>query len=108
MISPQDQTMEDQDRLAKGLGSNFGNDQRELYQTQIDSHTAERCQHIEDLQIMNDGRGKTDLYKTVICQAWLESTLCIFGGNCKFAHGKDELQPMPLVFIFFVICSFAH
>lgn len=28
---------------------------------------------------------KPDTYKTVMCQAWLESLKCTFGENCKFA-----------------------
>lgn len=36
---------------------------------------------------------KQETYKTVMCQAWLESTKCLFGENCKFAHGETELRP---------------
>jgi len=36
---------------------------------------------------------KPDSYKTVMCQAWLESMKCTFGENCKFAHGEQELRP---------------
>jgi len=36
---------------------------------------------------------KPDTYKTVMCQAWLESMKCTFGENCKFAHGEGELRP---------------
>lgn len=36
---------------------------------------------------------KPDTYKTVMCQAWLESMSCTFGENCKFAHGEKELRP---------------
>ncbi|KAI1728182.1 zinc finger c-x8-C-x5-C-x3-H type (and similar) domain-containing protein [Ditylenchus destructor] len=36
---------------------------------------------------------RQDAYKTVMCQAWLESTKCSFGDNCKFAHGETELRP---------------
>jgi len=36
---------------------------------------------------------KPDTYKTVMCQAWLESMKCTFGENCKFAHGEQELRP---------------
>lgn len=37
---------------------------------------------------------KPDTYKTVMCQAWLESMKCAFGENCKFAHGEHELRPV--------------
>ncbi|KAI6179104.1 hypothetical protein M3Y98_00574500 [Aphelenchoides besseyi] len=37
---------------------------------------------------------RPDTYKTVMCQAWLESTMCSFGENCKFAHGEQELRPV--------------
>uniref|UniRef100_A0A1I7SX94 Zinc finger protein n=1 Tax=Bursaphelenchus xylophilus TaxID=6326 RepID=A0A1I7SX94_BURXY len=37
---------------------------------------------------------KPDTYKTVMCQAWLESMKCSFGENCKFAHGEHELRPV--------------
>lgn len=36
---------------------------------------------------------RLDAYKTVMCQAWLESVKCSFGENCKFAHGEAELRP---------------
>jgi len=36
---------------------------------------------------------KPDTYKTVMCQAWLESMSCKFGETCKFAHGEAELRP---------------
>ncbi|KJH49712.1 hypothetical protein DICVIV_04133 [Dictyocaulus viviparus] len=35
-----------------------------------------------------------DSYKTVMCQAWLESKMCAFGENCRFAHGEAELRPV--------------
>ncbi|GMT15433.1 hypothetical protein PFISCL1PPCAC_6730, partial [Pristionchus fissidentatus] len=35
-----------------------------------------------------------DSYKTVMCQAWLEASMCSFGENCRFAHGEHELRPM--------------
>lgn len=36
---------------------------------------------------------KPESYKTVICQAWLESKTCSFADNCRFAHGEEELRP---------------
>lgn len=36
---------------------------------------------------------KPDTYKTVMCQAWLESMSCSFKESCKFAHGESELRP---------------
>uniref|UniRef100_A0A7I4KMX7 C3H1-type domain-containing protein n=1 Tax=Brugia malayi TaxID=6279 RepID=A0A7I4KMX7_BRUMA len=36
---------------------------------------------------------KPDSYKTVMCQAWLESGICNFAENCRFAHGEEELRP---------------
>uniref|UniRef100_A0A0R3RMT4 C3H1-type domain-containing protein n=1 Tax=Elaeophora elaphi TaxID=1147741 RepID=A0A0R3RMT4_9BILA len=36
---------------------------------------------------------KPDSYKTVMCQAWLESGTCSFAENCRFAHGEEELRP---------------
>ncbi|CAD5212527.1 unnamed protein product [Bursaphelenchus okinawaensis] len=41
---------------------------------------------------------KPDTYKTVMCQAWLESMKCSFGENCKFAHGEHELRPVNFRF----------
>ncbi|KAK0395854.1 hypothetical protein QR680_001464 [Steinernema hermaphroditum] len=37
---------------------------------------------------------KPDSYKTVMCQAWLESKACLFAENCRFAHGEEELRPI--------------
>jgi len=31
-------------------------------------------------------------YKTVMCQSWLETAICKFGEECKFAHGEHELR----------------
>ncbi|EJW74564.1 hypothetical protein WUBG_14528 [Wuchereria bancrofti] len=28
-----------------------------------------------------------------MCQAWLESGICNFAENCRFAHGEEELRP---------------
>uniref|UniRef100_A0A915Q3J9 C3H1-type domain-containing protein n=1 Tax=Setaria digitata TaxID=48799 RepID=A0A915Q3J9_9BILA len=39
---------------------------------------------------------KPDSYKTVMCQAWLESGICSFAENCRFAHGEQELRPCKL------------
>lgn len=36
---------------------------------------------------------RPDTYKTVMCQAWLESMSCKFNDQCKFAHGEHELRP---------------
>uniref|UniRef100_A0A8R1DH06 C3H1-type domain-containing protein n=2 Tax=Caenorhabditis japonica TaxID=281687 RepID=A0A8R1DH06_CAEJA len=39
---------------------------------------------------------KPESYKTVICQAWLESKMCTFAENCRFAHGEEELRPSKI------------
>jgi hypothetical protein len=39
---------------------------------------------------------KPDTYKTVMCQAWLESMSCKFNDQCKFAHGEHELRPSSI------------
>ncbi|KAM3718726.1 CCCH-type zinc finger protein [Dirofilaria immitis] len=39
---------------------------------------------------------KPESYKTVMCQAWLESGICNFAENCRFAHGEEELRPCKL------------
>ncbi|KAL3082505.1 hypothetical protein niasHT_030519 [Heterodera trifolii] len=36
-----------------------------------------------------------EAYKTAMCQAWLEGRACVYGDQCNFAHGEDELQPLP-------------
>ncbi|CAN6484680.1 unnamed protein product [Victoria cruziana] len=36
------------------------------------------------------------LYKTEMCRSWDETTSCRYGTKCLFAHGKEELRPMPL------------
>ena len=30
-------------------------------------------------------------YKTELCKTFAETSLCIYGNKCRFAHGKDEL-----------------
>uniref|UniRef100_A0A0N4ZBZ0 C3H1-type domain-containing protein n=1 Tax=Parastrongyloides trichosuri TaxID=131310 RepID=A0A0N4ZBZ0_PARTI len=42
----------------------------------------------------NSKSSKSDSYKTVMCQAWLENKNCNFGENCRFAHGESELRPI--------------
>nr|CAD2179430.1 unnamed protein product [Meloidogyne enterolobii] len=36
-----------------------------------------------------------EAYKTAMCQAWLQGRCCAFGEQCGFAHGEEELQPLP-------------
>uniref|UniRef100_A0A914IG81 C3H1-type domain-containing protein n=1 Tax=Globodera rostochiensis TaxID=31243 RepID=A0A914IG81_GLORO len=36
-----------------------------------------------------------EAYKTAMCQAWLEGRPCVYSDQCNFAHGEDELQPLP-------------
>ncbi|VDK82526.1 unnamed protein product [Litomosoides sigmodontis] len=43
-------------------------------------------------------KSKPDSYKTVMCQAWLESGICSFAENCRFAHGEEELRPCKYIF----------
>lgn len=31
-------------------------------------------------------------YKTQLCEHWMESNTCVFGGSCIFAHGEQELR----------------
>lgn len=35
------------------------------------------------------------LVKTVNCKHFAETGECPYGGNCKFAHGPDDLRPKP-------------
>ncbi|KAL7075779.1 hypothetical protein ACQ4LE_005371 [Meloidogyne hapla] len=36
-----------------------------------------------------------EAYKTAMCQAWLQGRSCAFADQCSFAHGEEELQPLP-------------
>ncbi|VDO24647.1 unnamed protein product [Onchocerca flexuosa] len=38
---------------------------------------------------------KAETHKTVPCQAWKDTGRCNYGKRCKFAHGPEELRPMP-------------
>ena len=42
---------------------------------------------------------KTDRtkYKTELCKTYMERTLCVFGKNCRFAHGYDELREQVIL-----------
>lgn len=40
-------------------------------------------------------RRKAETHKTVPCQAWEDTGRCNYGKRCKFAHGPEELRPMP-------------
>ncbi|MCP9261695.1 Abhydrolase domain-containing protein [Dirofilaria immitis] len=35
------------------------------------------------------------LLLTIPCQAWKDTGRCNYGKRCKFAHGPEELRPMP-------------
>uniref|UniRef100_A0A7E4ZRB5 C3H1-type domain-containing protein n=1 Tax=Panagrellus redivivus TaxID=6233 RepID=A0A7E4ZRB5_PANRE len=35
---------------------------------------------------------RPEMYKTVMCEAWLLTAFCGYGENCKFAHGLRELR----------------
>jgi butyrate response factor 1 len=37
---------------------------------------------------------KQNLFKTELCQSWIETGACRYGPKCQFAHGKDELRPV--------------
>ena len=36
-----------------------------------------------------------DLYKTELCRSWIETGACRYGSKCQFAHGQEELRPLP-------------
>ncbi|KAM3719407.1 CCCH-type zinc finger protein [Dirofilaria immitis] len=38
---------------------------------------------------------KAETHKTIPCQAWKDTGRCNYGKRCKFAHGPEELRPMP-------------
>lgn len=35
------------------------------------------------------------LYKTELCRGWIETGTCRYGSKCQFAHGREELRPVP-------------
>lgn len=36
---------------------------------------------------------KTDpKYKTEMCKSWADTSFCVYGNKCRFAHGKQELS----------------
>jgi len=35
---------------------------------------------------------KQNLYKTELCQSWMETGACRYGPKCQYAHGKDEIR----------------
>jgi len=37
---------------------------------------------------------KQNLFKTELCQSWIETGSCRYGSKCQFAHGKVELKPV--------------
>jgi hypothetical protein len=43
-------------------------------------------------------REKPNLYKTKLCDAFLQEGKCVRGENCQFAHGEDELRSTPDLF----------
>jgi len=37
---------------------------------------------------------KQSLYKTELCQGWMETGSCRYGSKCQFAHGVEDLRPI--------------
>lgn len=37
----------------------------------------------------------TKLYKTNLCRTFSKTGSCPYGGKCQFAHGEEELRPIP-------------
>jgi len=37
----------------------------------------------------------TKLYKTNLCRTFSKTGACPYGSKCQFAHGEDELRPIP-------------
>eukprot|EP01105_Mastigella_eilhardi_P021460 TRINITY_DN5193_c1_g2_i1.p1 TRINITY_DN5193_c1_g2~~TRINITY_DN5193_c1_g2_i1.p1 ORF type:complete len:203 (-),score=47.91 TRINITY_DN5193_c1_g2_i1:80-688(-) len=35
------------------------------------------------------------LYKTELCRSFMEAGTCAYGAKCQFAHGLEELRPVP-------------
>ena len=35
-----------------------------------------------------------NLYKTELCNSWIERGVCRYGSKCQFAHGEQELRPV--------------
>ncbi|ORX72879.1 hypothetical protein DL89DRAFT_210854, partial [Linderina pennispora] len=33
------------------------------------------------------------VFKTELCQIFMEGRVCIYGENCRHAHGESELRP---------------
>lgn len=65
---------------------------------EVDSCGNKQTNHLRSKRISPCARKslKPDSYKTVMCQAWLESGICSFAENCRFAHGEEELRPCKL------------
>nr|XP_024387074.1 uncharacterized protein LOC112287824 [Physcomitrium patens]PNR62517.1 hypothetical protein PHYPA_000941 [Physcomitrium patens] len=38
---------------------------------------------------------KVGLYKTELCRSWEETGYCRYASKCQFAHGNDDLRPVP-------------
>ncbi|XP_024364440.2 uncharacterized protein [Physcomitrium patens] len=38
---------------------------------------------------------KEGLYKTELCRSWEETGHCRYAAKCQFAHGNDDLRPVP-------------
>ena len=39
---------------------------------------------------------KDPKYKTELCKSWMETHFCVYGNQCRFAHGKHELMNKPV------------
>ncbi|MES1921729.1 hypothetical protein MHBO_003259 [Bonamia ostreae] len=39
-----------------------------------------------------DDKCKREMYKTEMCENWVQKGYCIYGSRCKFSHGMTELR----------------
>jgi len=49
----------------------------------------------QDETTLQDKTFNVDLFKTEICSSWNNTGECIYGKNCRFAHGTNELRERP-------------
>ncbi|CAM6051116.1 unnamed protein product, partial [Sphagnum compactum] len=50
---------------------------------------------IESKNYIEFPAARSSLYKTELCRSWEETGYCRYSTKCQFAHGNEDLRPVP-------------
>ncbi|VDP26520.1 unnamed protein product, partial [Onchocerca flexuosa] len=56
----------------------------------------------QEREFLQRERRRMNAYKTSLCNAFRDTGQCAYGSHCRFAHGINELLPVPRVIFFYL------